>query len=187
MPDAMAVAPTAVSVGDVEDAARVISGRVRETPLLSAGELSRRVGARVILKAENLQVTGSFKARGATNVVRRLPDEALRAGVVGASAGNHAQAVACAARDAGTQAVLVMPEEAPIAKVAAVRQYGGEVRLLGSTYDDAQAEARRLSEEEGMTLVHAFDAPEVVAGQGPPPSRTGPRAPPPRAGGGRPR
>src|ERR687896_2487506 len=166
MPDAMAVAPTAVSVGDVEDAARVISGRVRETPLLSAGELSRRVGARVILKAENLQVTGSFKARGATNVIAMLGEEELRAGVVAASAGNHAQAVACAARDAGAEAVLVMPEEAPLAKVAAVRQYGGEVRLHGGTYDDAQAEARRLSEEEGRTLVHAFDAPEVVAGQG---------------------
>src|SRR5687768_5087805 len=151
MPDAMAVAPTAVSVDDIEDAAR---------------ELSRRVGARVLLKAENLQLTGSFKARGATNVVRRLPEEALRAGVVAASAGNHAQAVACAARDAGAEAVLVMPEEAPLAKVAAVRQYGGEVRLHGGTYDDAQAESRRLAEEEGMTLVHAFDAPEVVAGQG---------------------
>src|SRR5918999_56971 len=78
----MAVAPTAVGVADVEDAARLIAGRVRATPLLSAGELSRRVGARVLLKAENLQLTGSFKARGATNVVRRLPDEALRAGVV---------------------------------------------------------------------------------------------------------
>jgi threonine dehydratase len=85
---------------------------------------------------------------------------------VAASAGNHAQAVACAARAAGAHAVLVMPEEAPVAKVAAVGQYGGEVRLHGGTYDDSQAEARRLAEEEGMTLVHAFDAPEVVAGQG---------------------
>ena len=166
MPDAMAVAPTAVSVADVEDAARVIAGQVRETPLLPAGELSRRVGARVLLKAENLQVTGSFKARGATNVVRRLADDALRTGVVAASAGNHAQAVARAARDAGARAVLVMPEGAPLAKVAAVRQYAGEVRLHGATYDDAQAEARRLSEAEGRTLVHPFDAPEVVAGQG---------------------
>jgi threonine dehydratase len=166
MPDAMAVAPTAVSVADVEDAARRIAGQVRETPLLPAGELSRRVGARVLLKAENLQVTGSFKARGATNVVRRLPEDALRAGVVAASAGNHAQAVAYAARDAGARAVLVMPEGAPLAKVAAVRQYAGEVRLHGATYDDAQAEARRLSEAESRTLVHPFDAPEVVAGQG---------------------
>ncbi len=166
MPDAMAVVPAAVSIEDVEDAARLIAGRVRETPLLPAGELSRRAGARVLLKAENLQVTGSFKARGATNVIRRLPEEALRCGVVAPSAGNHAQAVAYAARDAGAEAVLVMPEEAPLAKVAAVRQYGGEVRLYGGTYDDAQAEARRLSEEEGRTLVQAFDAPEVVAGQG---------------------
>jgi threonine dehydratase len=166
MPDAMAVAHTAVSVDDVEDAARVIAGRVRETPLVSAGELSRRVGARVLLKAENLQLTGSFKARGATNVVRRMPPEALREGVVAASAGNHAQAVAFAARVVGARAVLVMPEGAPLAKVAAVRQYGGEVRLHGGTYDDAKAEAGRLSEDEGRTLVHAFDAPEVVAGQG---------------------
>jgi threonine dehydratase len=166
MPDVMAVTPTAVSVDDVEDAARLIAGQVRETPLLAAGELSRRVGARVLLKAENLQVTGSFKARGATNVVRRLSEEALRAGVVAASAGNHAQAVAFAARDAGAQAVLVMPEEAPLAKVAAVRQYGGEVRLHGATYDDAKAEAHHIADEEGRTLVHAFDAPEVVAGQG---------------------
>ena len=133
MPDAMAVIPTAVGVEHVEDAARVLAGRVRETPLLSAGELSRRVGARVLLKAENLQLTGSFKARGATNVVRRLPEQALRAGVVAASAGNHAQAVACAARAAGADAVLVMPEGAPLAKVAAVKQYGGEVRLHGGT------------------------------------------------------
>jgi threonine dehydratase len=166
MPDAMAVTPAAVSIEDVEDAARVIAGKVRETPLFPAGELSRRVGGRVLVKAENLQVTGSFKTRGATTVIRRLPEERLRCGVVAASAGNHAQAVACAARDAGAEAVLVMPEEAPLAKLAAVRQYGGEVRLHGATYDDAHAEARRLSEEEGMTLVHAFDAPEVVAGQG---------------------
>jgi threonine dehydratase len=166
MPDAMAVAPAAVSIEDVEDAARVIAGHVRETPLLPAGELSRRVGARVLLKAENLQVTGSFKSRGATRVIRRLPQEALRRGVVAASAGNHAQAVAFAAREAGAKALLVMPEEAPLAKVAAVRQYGGEVRLHGGTYDDAHTEARRLAEADGRTLVHAFDAPEVVAGQG---------------------
>src|ERR687893_2753470 len=167
IPPGVAVAPEeAVTFADVEGAARALAGRVRETPLLSAGELSRRVGARVLLKAENLQVTGSFKARGATNVVRRLPEESLRAGVVAASAGNHAQAVACAARAAGARAVLVMPEGAPLAKVAAVKQYGGEGRPHGGAYGDAQAQARRLAEEEGRTLVHAFDAPEVVAGQG---------------------
>jgi threonine dehydratase len=162
----MAVAREAVSPRDIEDAAAAIAGKVRETPVLEAGELSRRVGARVVLKAENLQLTGSFKARGATNMIGRLSPQALSAGVVAASAGNHAQAVACAARDAGARAVLVMPEEAPVAKVAAVRQYGGEVRLHGGNYDDAHAEAARLVEAEGLTAVHAFDQAEVVAGQG---------------------
>src|SRR5215212_1634299 len=162
----MAVAREAVTAQDVEDAARLIEGHVRKTPLLPSGELSRRVGAQVVLKAENLQITGSFKARGATNTIRRLSDEALRAGVVAASAGNHAQAVAWAARDAGARAVLVMPEEAPVSKVAAVRQYGGEVRLAGGTFDDAHAEASRIAASEGLTLVHAFDAADVVAGQG---------------------
>ncbi len=127
----MAVAPEeAVTFADVEEAARALAGRVRETPLLSAGELSRRVGARVLLKAENLQLTGSFKARGATHMIRGLSQEALDCGVVAASAGNHAQAVAFAAREAGARAVLVMPEQAPLAKVAAVRQYGGEVSFV---------------------------------------------------------
>jgi threonine dehydratase len=162
----MSVVSQAVTVEDVEDAARRIRGKVRETPLLSAGELSRRVGARVLLKAENLQLTGSFKARGATNAIGQLPDDKLRCGVVAASAGNHAQAVACAARDAGARAVLVMPDQAPLAKVAAVRQYGGEVRFAEGGFDEAGAEARRIAEDEGMTLVHAFDQPAVVAGQG---------------------
>ncbi len=151
---------------DVEDAARLISGYVRETPAIPAGELSRRVGARVTLKAENLQLTGSFKARGATNTVKRLSPDALAAGVVAASAGNHAQAVACAARAAGARAVLMMPEQAPLAKVAAVKQYGGEVRLVPGGYDEAGTAAREVAEQEGMTLVHAFDQPLVVAGQG---------------------
>jgi len=162
----MSIAPDTVTHADVEDAARVISGHVRDTPLVPAGELGRRVGARVLLKAENLQLTGSFKARGATNMIRRLSAEQLAAGVVAASAGNHAQAVAFAARDAGAHALLVMPEQAPLAKVAAVRQYGGEVELVDGGYDEAGAEARRLAEERGMTLVHAFDQPPVVAGQG---------------------
>jgi threonine dehydratase len=162
----MSIAPDTVTHADVEDAARVISGHVRDTPLLPAGELGRRVGARVLLKAENLQLTGSFKARGATNMIRRLSGDELAAGVVAASAGNHAQAVAFAARDAGARAVLVMPEQAPLAKVAAVQQYGGIVELVDGGYDEAGAVARGLAEERGMTLVHAFDQPPVVAGQG---------------------
>ena len=155
-----------VTEREVEDAARVIDGRVRETPLLSAGELSRRLGAPVVLKAENLQLTGSFKPRGAFNLISRLPEDRLRCGVVAASAGNHAQAVAFAAREAGANAVLAMPAGAPLAKVAAVRQYGGEVRLVEGSYEDAGEEAARIATEEGRTLVHAFDDPAIVAGQG---------------------
>ena len=155
-----------MTVQDVEEAAGLIAGEVRATPLLPAGELGRRVGARVVLKAENLQLTGSFKVRGAVNCIRRLPEEALSAGVVAASAGNHAQAVAYAARAAGARAVLVMPEQAPLAKVAAVRQYGGEVRTVDGGFDEAGAQALRVAEEEQLTPVHAFDAPDVVAGQG---------------------
>ena len=150
----------------------VIAGRVRETPLLPAGELSRRVGARVLLKAENLQLTGSFKARGATNVVGRLPDEALRAGVVAASAGNHAQAVAFAARDAGARAVLVMPEEAPLAKVAAVRQYGGEVRLRRRLRRRRSAEARAARRGRAGRSCTPSTAPRWWRARGPSGSRS---------------
>src|SRR5918999_591778 len=132
----MAVAHSTLTDEDVESAARLIAGRVRQTPLLPAGELSRRVGARVVLKAENLQITGSFKPRGATNRIARLSKQEVKAGVVAASAGNHAQAVAFAARQIGARATLVMPAGAPLAKVAAVRQYGGEVRLVDGSYDD---------------------------------------------------
>jgi threonine dehydratase len=162
----MAVADRTVTGADVEEAARLIRGRVRETPLVPAGELSRRVGARVLLKAENLQLTGSFKPRGAFSSIGRLAPDALAAGVVAASAGNHAQAVAFAARQSGARATLVMPADAPVAKVAAVRQYGGEARLVQGSYDEAGQLAASLAEDEGRTLIHAFDAAHVVAGQG---------------------
>jgi threonine dehydratase len=155
-----------VTEREVEEAARVLHGRVRETPVLSSGELSRRAGAPVVLKAENLQLTGSFKPRGAFNLISRLSEERLGCGVVAASAGNHAQAVAFAAREAGASAVLAMPAGAPLAKVAAVRRYGGEVRLVEGSYEDAGEEAKRIASDEGRTLVHAFDDPAIVAGQG---------------------
>src|SRR3954462_8645481 len=125
----MAVAGPTVTERDVEDAAALLGGRVRETPLLPAGELSRRIGARALLKAENLQLTGSFKVRGALNMTMQLsPEERARGGAAG-SAGNHAQALAFAARRLGTRAVVFMPVDAPLAKVAAARQDGAEVRL----------------------------------------------------------
>jgi threonine dehydratase len=159
-------ASAAVGISEIERAAATIHGQVRETPVLSAGEISRRVGGPVTLKAENLQRTGSFKVRGAHNRIAALSETELAAGVVAASAGNHAQAVAVAAASRGTRAVLYMPEEAPIAKIEAVRGYGGEVRLVGGSFDDAVAAAVEAAEGEDWTLIHAFDDPVVLAGQG---------------------
>ena len=162
----MAVLDERVTPRDVERAEQTLRPLVRETPILPAGELGRRVGARVWLKAENLQLTGSFKPRGASNRIASLSDDELRAGVVAASAGNHAQGLAYAARRLGARATVCMPAGAPLAKRAAVEQYGGEVRLVPGSYDDAQDAARELARSERRTLVPAFDDPWVVAGQG---------------------
>jgi threonine dehydratase len=155
-----------VSAGDIEQAERRIRHLVREPPMLRAGELSRRFGAPVVLKAENLQHTGSFKLRGASNRMAALSEAELEAGVVAASAGNHGQAVALAARRRGTQAQVFMPAEAPLAKVAGVRGYGGDVRLVEGSYDEAEAAARTAAEVDGRTLIPPFDDPDVIAGQG---------------------
>ncbi len=155
-----------VTPADVERAAELIAGEVRETPVLPAGELSRRVGAPVVLKAECLQLTGSFKVRGVFHKMDRLSPDQLDRGVVAASAGNHAQAVALAAHRLNTQADLFMPIEAPLAKLTAVRAYGGNVHLVEGSYDEAGAAARDFAEREGKTLVPPFDDPEIVAGQG---------------------
>lgn len=155
-----------IGLDDVRAARERIAGRARRTPLLPAGELSRRVGVRTLLKAENLQLTGSFKVRGALNKLSQLSDAERAAGVVAASAGNHAQGLAFAAREFGVKATAVMPDSAPLAKIAAVKQYGGEVILNPGSYDEARQAADELARREGMTLVHAFDDPQVVAGQG---------------------
>jgi threonine dehydratase len=162
----LGTAEGAVTAADVERAAELIAGDVRETPVLPAGELSRRVGAPVVLKAECLQLTGSFKVRGVFHKMGRLSPDQLDRGVVAASAGNHAQAVALAADRLKTRADLFMPIEAPHAKLTAVRAYGGEVHLVEGSYDEAGAAARDFVEREGKTLVPPFDDPEIVAGQG---------------------
>jgi len=156
-----AVGPEAISA-----AAETIRGRIRRTPVLPASEISRRVGTTVTLKAENLQRTGSFKVRGALNRIARLGSAELAGGVVAASAGNHAQAVALAARERQAHAVLLMPETVAIAKVDAVRGYGGEVRLVPGSYDEAANAARVAAAAGELTLIHAFDDPVVLAGQG---------------------
>src|SRR5215216_4888172 len=156
----------AVTPEGVVRAGQLIAGEVRETAVLPAGELSRRVGGSVVMKAECLQLTGSFKVRGAFHKMSGLGSEELRAGVVAASAGNHAQAVALAADRNGSHADLFMPADSPLAKISAVRGYGGEVHLVAGSYDEAAQAAREFAEAENGTLIPPFDDPDIVAGQG---------------------
>ncbi|HTP21181.1 MAG TPA: threonine ammonia-lyase [Solirubrobacteraceae bacterium] len=144
----------------------MIAGVVRETPVLSSRTLSERSGGTVELKAENLQRTGSFKLRGALSKLTALGD-ACAAGVVCGSAGNHAQAVAYAARARGVPCLVYMPEGAPIAKVEAARSLGAKVNMAGATVDEAlEAAYERVAENEKMAFVHPFEDPDVIAGQG---------------------
>lgn len=167
----MATRPTeapesTVTADDVQQAAELIAGGIRQTPVLPAGELSRRVGGTVVLKAECLQLTGSFKVRGVLNKMGRLGPAELDAGMVAASAGNHAQAVARAAGKLGSHADLFMPTATPLAKVAAVRGKGGDVHLVDGSYDEAAEAAREFAERHGRTLIAPFDDRDIVAGQG---------------------
>ncbi len=151
---------------EIELARGRLAGVARVTPVFRSETLSRLVGREVHLKAENLQRTGSFKIRGAVNKLATLDEVERRAGVVAASAGNHAQAVAWAAREAGLHATIFVPQDAPMAKVEATRGYGAEVRMVGETLEESVAAARRLVDETGATLVHPYEDEAVVAGQG---------------------
>jgi threonine dehydratase len=147
-------------------AAERLAPHVRRTPTVYSHSLSEATGQDVWLKLENLQRTGSFKIRGALNKVLSLPRERLEHGLVAASAGNHAQGVALAARIAGARATIVMPLATPIVKVQRTEGYGAEVRLEGASYDEAQAHARELARERGAVLVHPFDDEAILLGQG---------------------
>ncbi len=157
--------PAAPSADDIRRAAEAGAGVIRETPLLSSRTLAERTGFTVALKAENLQRTGSFKIRGALAKIASLGD-ACEAGVVCASAGNHAQAVAYAARERGVSCDVFMPESAPVAKAEATAALGARVRLVGESVDESLAAAREYAQAGGHAFVHPFDDPEVVAGQG---------------------
>ncbi|MEP7139905.1 MAG: pyridoxal-phosphate dependent enzyme, partial [Caldimonas sp.] len=137
-----------------------------ETALDTAPALSARLDNRVFLKREDTQPVFSFKLRGAYNKMVLLPEDARARGVICASAGNHAQGVALAARRLGCQALIVMPTTTPSLKIDAVRALGGEVVLHGDSYSDAYARALELETERGLTFVHPFDDPDVIAGQG---------------------
>jgi threonine dehydratase len=158
-----AAAPT---LSDLEAARARIAGIARVTPVFSTETISRLVGRPVYLKAENLQRTGAFKIRGAVNTIATLSQEERAAGVVAASAGNHGQAVAWAAREAGIAATIFMPQDSPMAKVDATRNYGAHVELVGDAFDDSLAAAQELVASSGATFVHAFEDERVIAGQG---------------------
>ncbi|MFC3477548.1 threonine ammonia-lyase [Halobacterium litoreum] len=151
---------------DVLAARDRVADVARHTPLDYSHTFSDMTGADVHLKLECFQRTGSFKIRGASNRIRTLSDEEQAAGVVTASAGNHAQGVALAASRSGVDSKVVMPETAPISKIKATKSYGAEVVLEGADYDEAQAHAHELEEAEGRTYVHAFDDEYIMAGQG---------------------
>ncbi|HEV7645367.1 MAG TPA: threonine ammonia-lyase [Pyrinomonadaceae bacterium] len=155
-----------VKLSDIESARSLLQGIIRHTPILPDEKLSAAIGASAFLKAESLQLSGSFKARGAYNKISRLSDEEKQRGVIAGSAGNHAQGVAFAAKLLGIKAVIVMPVHAPLTKVMATKALGAEVILEGATFDEAVAHSRKLQEEHGYTYVHAFDDELVIAGQG---------------------
>ena len=154
------------TIADVEAARERLAGVARETPLYPSETFSRLSGRQVFLKAENLQRTGSFKIRGAYNTIATLGKEERRAGVVAASAGNHGQAVAWAARESGIPAIIFMPQDAPMAKVEATRSYGGATELMGEGFEEAVGAAQGYVDLTGATLVHAFEDERVIAGQG---------------------
>jgi threonine dehydratase len=155
-----------VSLQDIQAA----QGRIRDfiycSPAPHSAALSQMTGQQVFLKLDNLQRTGAFKERGALNKILNLTDDEKKRGVIAASAGNHAQAVAFHATQRGIKARIVMPLMTPLVKVSSTADYGAEVVLHGANYDEACAEALRQSDAEGMTFLHPFDDPEVIAGQG---------------------
>jgi threonine dehydratase len=157
---------TGPSLGDIRKAQKRIEGIARVTPVYGSETLSRQVGCPISLKAENLQRTGSFKVRGAVNKLATLGEGERHAGVVAASAGNHGQAVAWAAREAGIKATVFMPQDAPMAKVEPTKNYGAKAELTGGSFEEALNAAFAHAESTGATFVHPYEDEQVMAGQG---------------------
>jgi len=157
---------SAPEIADIRAARARLDGVARVTPVYRSETLSRTCGREVHLKAENLQRTGSFKVRGAYNRISTLTDEQRASGVVTASAGNHGQAVAWAAREVGAHARIFMPQDSAMAKVEATRHYGAEVELTGPAIEESIEAARAYVAETGATFVHPFEDPAIIAGQG---------------------
>ncbi len=155
-----------VTIADIWKAYKFLKPLIHHTSLAPSRTFREMTGADIYLKAEHMQRSGSFKVRGAGYKISRLPQESYAAGVIAASAGNHAQGVAIAAAQHHIPCTIVMPENAPLAKVTATQGYGAQVVLYGATYDDAYQRCVELQQESGATFIHAFDDPDVIAGQG---------------------
>ena len=155
-----------VKLSDIQDAQQILQNIIIETPILADGKLSSEIGAEAHLKAECLQRGGSFKIRGAYNKIHNLPDEEKKRGVIAASAGNHAQGVALAAKLHDIKATIVLPEFAPLTKITATKSLGAEIIMHGKTFDEAFQHSKKLQEEHGYIYVHAFDDERIIAGQG---------------------
>ena len=158
--------PVSVTFDDVRAAAKRLAGVAHRTPVLTSASIDRRVGASVFFKCENFQRAGAFKFRGAYNAIASLTESQKRADVVTFSSGNHGQALALAARLHGVAATIVMPADAPANKIAATRDYGGNVIFYDRTKEDREALARDLASKRGLALIPPFDHPGVIAGQG---------------------
>ena len=155
----------AVTLADIESARDRLEGIINPTPLISDGRLSEEIGANCFLKAECLQRGGSFKVRGAYNKISRLSEDEKKRGVIAASAGNHAQGVALAAKLTGIRSTIVLPELAPLTKIIATKSHGAEVILKGASFDEAVAYSKILCVEKGYSYVHGFEVEMVIAGQ----------------------
>ncbi|MEM8649700.1 MAG: hydroxyectoine utilization dehydratase EutB [Pseudomonadota bacterium] len=155
-----------IKLADFEKAKETISGAVQRTPLVPSVSLSSETGADIFLKLEHHQLTGSFKLRGASNAVANLTDEQKRCGVVGVSTGNHGRGLARACRIAGVKCIICMSNLVPQVKRDGIKLEGAEICIYGNSQDEAEVEAIRLVEEEGMVMIPPFDHPDVIAGQG---------------------
>ncbi|MFN6793823.1 bifunctional threonine ammonia-lyase/L-serine ammonia-lyase TdcB [Bacillus sp. TD11] len=155
-----------LNIGNIKNAQKILDGNARKTPLVKSFYLTSKTGGEIYLKLENMQLTGSFKFRGAFNKISQLTNEEKERGVIACSAGNHAQGVALSSHLLKIKSKIVMPTSAPQAKVDATRGYGSEVILYGDTFDDAKAKCEEIIKETGETYLHPYDDVEVMAGQG---------------------
>ncbi|PEA94433.1 threonine ammonia-lyase [Bacillus cereus] len=155
-----------LNIENIKKAQKILDGNARKTPLVKSFYLTSKTGGEIYLKLENMQLTGSFKFRGAFNKISQLTNEEKERGVIACSAGNHAQGVALSSHLLKIKSKIVMPTSAPKAKVDATRGYGSEVILYGDTFDDAKAKCEEIIKETGETYLHPYDDVEVMAGQG---------------------